>query len=421
MEDWTQYSARKRREIRLLRKAPLAPFPDPPPGLTEPAAEKLALFRTRKLWTGAGLYPETNWTGAPDFVVADHHFRYDYQRFDLSIEAPPVYPQLSATKSLTFYTCSGMAAIATAFMSLDRLANEQVTLASLRDAYFESQHLARGYARAIEVAVHDSFDQMSDAGGTSRIVLHLDSISADNSNFLKAAADARVVLVIFDTTCYARTDTRIAETVEALDLLHIPAALVRSHLKLDTLGLEIGRLGSLVLHQPGRCSTAGRKVIAGLGHLAGDVIRSLGLAASPDRFFPVRDTGELLELSSLRANRAADNCALLAEALEPELAGVVRLRQYQHGMFFSLHHRDWTSKEPVRDLVRTAVEDSRSHGGCAVAGTSFGFDFTVLTDVWDIPTERCALRVAPSDEPAALVLPLAAQLAKAVREAVRAS
>ena len=190
-----------------------------------------------------------------------------------------------------------------------------------------------------------------------------------------------------------------------------PRCSVRSHLKLDTLGLESGRLGSLVLHEPVDCADASRPAAEGLRHLIPDVIRSFGLGPQPGSFFPVLSTAQLIELSRLRAMRTAENCELLASLLDEALPPQIYIRRYQHGQFLTLHQSDWLEAAPVKRLAKQIVAFHRSRCGCIATANSFGFDFTVLSDVMDMTSNKFTLRVAPSDEPAEMMLILAESIA----------
>jgi hypothetical protein len=414
LDAWTEYRARKQREIRLLRDAPLALWPAAWPDLEGLAGEKRGVFRAHPAFRAAAAFPETNWADSETRSLGTHEIQYNYQRFDLQVSAPPVYPALGP-EELTFYTCSGMAAIAAVISALDRLAQTRIDFWSLSDSYFETQHLVRHYAPHLDVRVAPSFEVLRELPSEAFRVLHVDSISASAPDERWGSIAPRTILALFDTTCYSRGDARIADTVRRFDALGIPVAVVRSHLKLDSLGMEAGRLGSILLRASPRCGELQRQAAAGLARLVPDVVRLFGTAPFIDRFFVVADESELLALSELRADRIQSNSAALADELERALPPTMQVRRYHHGMFTTHHHPDWTDAAPVKAMAARIARRCRSVGCHVAQATSFGFDFTVITDVMDVPTQRFALRLAPSDEPLEALLPLVGAMAEELR------
>ena len=413
METSAQYSDRKRRELRLIRDAPLAPWPAAGPELQDTAGEKRDAFRAHPMFRAAAAFPETNWANASSIALGNHAFGYDYQRFDLRVTAPPVYPALGPSEQ-TVYTCSGMAAVTAVVTALNRLSQPGIVFCSVTDAYFETQHLVRHYADRLDLRVAANFGDLARSSGDRFVVMHINSISAQPPDALWDLLTDRVVLALFDTTCYSRADRRIEQTVRQLEARGIPVALVRSHLKLDTLGLEAGRIGSVQLHTPAQCGAVQRQVIQAVAHLVPDVVRLFGIAPSIDRFFIVADEAELLELSTRRAERISENCAALADELKRAVPGI-DVRRYHHGMFLTLHHLDWTASTPVRTIAAEVSARCIGAGWHVAHATSFGFDFTVLTDVMDVATDRFCLRLAPSDEPLVRLLPVVTALVRALR------
>lgn len=417
METLAQYNDRKRRELRLIRDAPLAPWPAAMAKPDDPVDEKRDAFRAHLMFRGAAAFPETNWANSTSITLGNHAFDYEYQRFDLRVAAPPIYPALGPSEH-TIYTCSGMAAMTAVVAALNRMSQSGVVFCSVTDAYFETQHLVRHYADRLDLRVASSFQELVNNADDRFAVMHLDSISVEEPDALWGILTDRVILAVFDTTCYARADRRIQHIVHQLEARGIPLALVRSHLKLDSLGLEVGRLGSVQLHPPSQCGAVQRQVIQAVAHLVPDVVRLFGMAASIDRFFIVADEAELLDLSTRRAERISENCAALANEFDRAALGV-DIRRYHHGMFLTLHGSDWTTPTPVR-AVAAEVAKQCTDIGCRVArATSFGFDFTVLTEVFDLLTGRFCLRLAPSDEPHKQLAPVVSILRDCLRNGAR--
>ncbi len=417
METWAQYSCRKRREARVIRDAPLAPWPTASSELPVHAGEKIDLLRSHPAFRAAAAFPETNWTKTECITLGGYSFRYGYQRFDLQVTAPPVYPALGSPER-TFYTCSGMAAVTAVVIALNRLAQSRIAFWSVTDAYFETQHLVRHYADRLDVRVAARFGDLAAEAGDAFIVVHIDSICARGPDELWDLLTDRVILAIFDTTCYSRGDNRIEDTVRRLESRGIPVVIVRSHLKLDSLGLEAGRLGSIHLRAPEGCGAVPRQVLEAIAHLVPDVVRLFGIAPSIDRFPIFADDDELLELSVLRAEMIKRNSAAIADELERAVPDIA-VRRYHHGMFLTLHRSNWTAAEPVRKIASAIEALCRQVGSHVAHATSFGFDFTVVTDVMDVATDRFCLRLAPSDEPLDRMLSIVPMLVRALDSPAR--
>jgi len=59
-------------------------------------------------------------------------------------------------------------------------------------------------------------------------------------------------LLVFDTTCFAGGSGRIRRVLQWAQQGNIPAVMVRSHNKMDSLGAEYGRLGSASFVHPAK-------------------------------------------------------------------------------------------------------------------------------------------------------------------------
>src|SRR5262249_11711534 len=121
-----------------------------------------------------------------------------------------------------------------------------------------------------------------------RSILWLDSLPFGSAAKLHDSVQASD-LVICDTTTLPAQSGRIRRFLQWLREARSPVVLVRSHTKLDTLGIEYGRLGSMVfltfpevpLPKLGRWRSIVRS--------APNTVRLLGTAALPGHFCPYAD------------------------------------------------------------------------------------------------------------------------------------
>jgi hypothetical protein len=99
--------------------------------------------------------------------------------------------------------------------------------------------------------------------------------------------EPKLDLVVFDTTCFSSGSGRIRRVLRWARRWEIPVVLVRSHTKLDSLGLEYGRLGSAVfIAGEARMAAAKRKLLESLASEMRDAVRLFGGAALPAHFPP---------------------------------------------------------------------------------------------------------------------------------------
>ena len=99
-------------------------------------------------------------------------------------------------------------------------------------------------------------------------------------------AFSRIDLVVFDTTCFNRFSGRISRVVAWARRAKTPIILVRSHTKLDSLGIEYGRLGSAMFVGFPEISPAPAARLQQFGRDVQELVRLLGSAALPAHFCP---------------------------------------------------------------------------------------------------------------------------------------
>jgi len=285
-------------------------------------------------------------------------FSYDYQRADLEVRGPSFYQFDSSTAANeTIYTCSGMAAISALLLASMRLMSEADILV-LPGCYGESLELIESYARQLRLVRLKSFpDEVASRAGRLRILLLDSCTSAAAFEAILHWARPHVDLVIFDTTCFSGGSGRIRRVLSWARHWKIPIELARRHTKLDSLGLEYGRLGSAVFVVcEKRVATANQEWLENLAREMRNAVRLFGGAALPSHFPPYLGTKAYRALTDRRAAAILRNSRQTARYFASTLPGSSAELHFAHGLYVTLAPKraldEKQTKQIAADFVR---------------------------------------------------------------------
>ncbi len=394
--DHPAYLRRKQREIGLLERClGAAPRDTPAPcDVDDVLAVKLRLaaaLRARHCLDDWSI-TETACAEPTSRTVGPYRLTFGYQRADLAVDGPPVYPVPSEGSSPavreTLYTSCGMAALATLFVALDHT-NPGAVVYMARRGYAETRELIERVASRIAI---EPIERLAAGAARERSpcrALFLDSGCVEGLPVLDRLPVRAIDLVIFDTTCYARTSGRVRRVLRWCLEHRVPIALVRSHVKLDSLGVEYGRLGSLVIASP----HAARRIVR-LVRESRAALRLLGAAALPAHLVPFAHGEAYTRCTRQRICAIVLNTRRLARRLRATPLGPTVVR-YAHGLYLAIAPlaRDVASMPgPLSGFLRDEGLPVR-HAG------SFGFDFIAIERHPHPGQRRDVLRIAPGDVP----------------------
>lgn len=406
VEDASAYLARKTREIALIERS-LADASTLAQPATSPAqviehkfklAAALRAERSLQSWA----VTETARPEVQHWRFGAYQFSFGYQRADLQVRGPAIYRAIDASqrglRQHTLYTGSGMSAIAVVVTALLRLRGNLQVIAA-RGCYSETRELLNSFGHLVTVAPFAFRKGPAARSAEATRMLLLDSCVGAGFDEYRDGSPEGIDLAIFDTTCFWQDSARVRLAVEWAARSRVPLVLVRSHAKLDSLGIEYGRLGSVVLvWRPDEASRWMRELV----RAAEASVRLYGVAAIPAHFPPFTGTDDYRECSRARTAAIVRNTRRMARTLSAAL-GDARVRKFQHGLYLAL--------VPGKDLdlkdVKAAADDlcqSLARRGLPVrhAG-SFGFDFVAVEWFFDAILRRNVIRVALADLPSSLI------------------
>ena len=406
METFDAYLERKSREISLLNACLNAPLTLSRPGSpAEVIKQKFWLSSALKAehaiedWT----LTETAWAHPGKVRTGPFEFSYDYQRADLEVQGPSFYAFEQPAWHDTIYTSSGMSAIsALLFASAKFLPSADIMV--LPGSYGETLELIETHARHLRaVQLTNPVTDLATAADKHRILLLDTSTPSHGIEATMRCPSPRLDLVIFDTTCFSSGSGRIGRVLRWARRHDLPVVLVRSHTKLDSLGVEYGRLGSAVFvgaNEPGM--TERRGLTRALANETRHAVRLFGGAALPAHFPPYAGNAGYRALADRRVASILRNSRRTARYFAKVLAGAPPPVHFAHGLYLTLVPNRALDEGQARQLAEELSTDLASAGMPLRHAGSFGFDFAATEWFHDTSGDRYLVRIAVPDLPTLL-------------------
>jgi hypothetical protein len=334
---------------------------------------------------------------------------YDYDRAEVrfeetsSLARPYVWVPASELHLDTWYTRNGMSALVAWLLAVARLAkeHEQRHVIFTNHLYHETDMLFdMARLNGLDVRRHASVEELlvSAARESDPAVVFLDSSRPDGGSealrrVLRCSDPERIGCVVWDNTCVPVADHPFDAQFTPSDL-GPSLVVIRSHVKLDQLGLEFSSLGSVALLVSRGAPRASHRWRDAMQSFIPDAITVSGACASPTtlRLFAALGVPNL-ELTA-RSNACLHRAnvlggAILADRLSP--TGRYRVEQSDHRCFVEIHLDELAAPmsiggpptwPPWDDLDQelTAIEQRAALRSIPIwKSASFGFHYTGLS------------------------------------------
>jgi hypothetical protein len=224
--------------------------------------------------------------------------------------------------------------------------------------------------------------------GKGPVVAYIDSMHFD----VKAGSldqhlkDAAWVLV--DSTCWDMRSQEMNLVLESLRKKNIPSLIVRSHIKLDSLGAEYGLLGSLFFMGGNLSETE-------ISHFTLNLQNKIAITRSSagyDDLYPFWVSGQFGKMTEERTKAIRSNTGIMEKFLSENLQEIGGIRSFPHALYCIL-------ELPFKSDVKEQLFKSRTLSEIPyLMCDSFGFDQVNITFVdYRYDPEKCALRISGSD------------------------
>ncbi len=296
-----------------------------------------------------------------------YNFNYNYQRFDADLNYKNFetnFYNLKDITSKTIFTNCGMSSIFSLLFNLSKIGKFNIKYE--KDSYFETQKLIK--------KLNLNFGKK---------ITYLDTIS-DNFCFEYYGKNG---IVIIDTTCYHPHKFKsLIETIVDNNNLCI---LVRSHIKLDMLGLETTFLGSITFLIPKKITIRKFNMAKNLIKNIVDFCGNTGIFAIETNIFPILNDKTFIELNQKRVDRICENNLYFYNKIK-KYANIVL---HKHNLFSTIIINNCD----VTRVIEFLKSESEKSKGLFFYSGSFGFDYIAVDTYIDLNSKKNTIRISIGD------------------------
>jgi hypothetical protein len=298
------------------------------------------------------------------------------------------------------YAASGMAAISALLMASGRVFPKADIFVG-PNSYAETIELIDSYAKHLSmIELNRSSSNLDSVPRAPGRILLVDSCTPAFAFKTTLESTSGVDLIIFDATCFAGGSARIGRVLRWARAVKTPVVMVRSHNKLDSLGIEYGRFGSAVfVDNHDHSEDFKQQSLRRLLDEAKKAIRLFGGAALPAHFPPYVGGKGYRTLTDKRAALILRNCRRTARHFSACLAGLTGELHYAHGLYMTLASAMPLDEQQTRAVIQEMCSDIGRAGLPLRHAGSFGFDFGAAEWCRDGLRDRYVIRVAVPDLP----------------------
>lgn len=310
-------------------------------------------------------------------------FSYDYQRYDVEISQSnylKFFYNCDEKDYYYYFTNCGMSALYATFSSFQK---KDYKINRLGNVYVEIERMLDDYLLSSEKYIGD--------------VLYIDSTSFISINSLLKNKDlSKYSAFIFDTTDYL--DDMSLPVINELLKYNKMICLVRSHIKLDMLGAEWSKLGSVCVINPKKMSETDRILSEKIKQEINIILSIIGGFAYPENMPLIWNNKKFKLINKKRIEIIRKNSNYLYNKLL-EVFDEKELCYPYHKMFILLRINHKLNFEEVDGEIDKYIESCK-YKGLINFSDSFGLDYYALCNYWEGMKEKYPdIRVIVPDYP----------------------
>jgi hypothetical protein len=312
----------------------------------------------------------------------------------------------------TIYTASGMTAISALLTALTRFTARAYVLA-LPGSYSETVELIERYGGCLHLLRLDHMEELEakreKLGDALRILVVDSCLPSQSFRSMLASRPDDFDLILFDTTGFWTRSARIRRVMAWVD--QVPVVLVRSHTKLDSLGVEYGRLGSAMFVCSDSRSAAHKVSVEQLANEFRDALRLCGGAPVPAHFPPYIGSRAYYDLGQKRLATILRNTRQVVRHVS-RTDGIRGQLDFAHHVYITLVPSKIMDEREAKQMADALCSDLRRVGLPFHHAGSFGFDFATAEWFRDTIRDRDVVRIAVPDLPTAVWDQLAREITR---------
>lgn len=302
---------------------------------------------------------------------------YEYQRYDFDIDYAKFvndFYNINRDQFGLFFTNCGMSAIYSTFKSLEKLNYEFHTIGNI---YVETERMFNEYLKK----------NISD-----KKVLFIDTTCFTNIfNLLKHINLSKYEVFVLDTTNYQ--GELLKEIILYLENFNKTIILIRSHLKLDMLGMEWSTLGSICILDEEKSFI--NKSFSKEIKIILSIIGGFAKLESIPRYW--NNNNKLFHLLNQRVNNIKNNAVFLYEKLKSKI-GDDNLVLPEHKLFIIYKLKKEEDYQFINQLIDNFIRSSK-YQNIMMSSDSFGFDYFAINLYFVNMSALPAIRISVGDVP----------------------
>ncbi len=303
-------------------------------------------------------------------ISVEYTYGFDYQRYDATLQYNNYFKNLydiDDLKTKTIFTNSGMAAINAIIKTLQKYSKYKIKYS--KDIYFETQKLIK----------------LLNTNKLCRKILWLDTISYNFEFTLNNIAKYEIIII--DTTCFH--SHLFKDLIYAIINSGKLCILLRSHTKLDMLGLEYCTLGSITYVLPRKIDTFKWKKLKKMIIFNMEYIGHSGLGVTEHNIFPLLNNKKIITLNKKRIMRIIKNNLYVYNKLHVNNKFILP----NHSLFLLLNVNLNMS---LNDLKNKVIDFCENNKICFFS-PSFAFDYIALDTYYDSNMKAYTIRISIGD------------------------